>query len=125
MSETCFVSGHLDLSPGEFAEHYVPAIEAALGEGAGFVVGDARGADAMAQEYLAGRAAQVVVFHMFTHPRHNLGDFPTRGGYGSDSERDRALTAASTRDIAWVRPGRERSGTARNLARRERSARVR
>ena len=29
-----------------------------------------------------------------------------------------AMTAASSRDIAWVRPGRERSGTARNLRRR-------
>lgn len=35
--------------------------------------------------------------------------------------RDEALTAASTFDIAWVRPGRERSGTARNLQRRART----
>jgi hypothetical protein len=29
-----------------------------------------------------------------------------------------AMTPASTFDIAWVRPGRERSGTAKNLLRR-------
>ncbi len=28
------------------------------------------------------------------------------------------MTAASTEDLAWVRPGREKSGTAKNLARR-------
>ena len=116
-----FISGHLDLSAEEFRAHYAPAIDAALAEaGACFVVGDARGADAMGQAYLAERAsaAQVTVFHMFTAPRHNQGGFSARGGFGSDAERDRALTAASERDIAWVRPGRERSGTARNLARR-------
>jgi hypothetical protein len=59
--------------------------------------------------------------HMFTSPRNNLGGFPTRDGFDSDAEHDRALTEASDRDIAWVRPGRERSGTARNLARRARA----
>ncbi len=115
-----FVSGHLDLAPDEFAAHYAPLLETALADpDARFVVGDARGADAMAQEYLAARGAEVTVFHMFTTPRNNLGGFPTRGGFGSDRERDRALTQASTYDIAWVRPGRERSGTAKNLARRD------
>lgn len=118
---TYFISGHLDLSAEEFGAHYAPAIDAALAkQGACFVVGDARGADARGQAYLAERAsaAQVTVFHMLTAPRHNQGGFSTRGGFGSDAERDQALTAASERDIAWIRPGRERSGTARNLARR-------
>lgn len=115
-----FISGHLDLSPDEFAEHYRPLIDAALAAGATFVVADARGADALAQAYLAERRAQAVVYHMFEAPRHNLGGFPTAGGFQSDAERDAALTRASTVDIAWVRPGRERSGTARNLARRAR-----
>lgn len=113
------VSGHLDLTLLEFETHYVPLLEAALEQAeSSFVVGDARGADELSQRYLASRKARVLVFHMFQTPRNHHGDFPTCGGFQSDSVRDRAMTKASDEDIAWVRPGRERSGTARNLERR-------
>jgi len=120
---TYHVSGHLDLTEAEFIEHYVPKLEAAIADPhALFVVGDARGADDMAQQWLRGhlgREAQdrVVVFHMLDEPRHH-NDFDHVGGFKSDDERDAAMTGASSVDIAWVRPGRERSGTAKNLARR-------
>jgi len=119
---TAMISGHLDLTPQEFAEHYQPRINQAISEGCDFIVADARGADALAQEYLASRRRdsvfQVTVYHMFESPRTHHGDFPTQGGYSSDDERDAAMTTASDFDIAWVRPGREKSGTARNIARR-------
>ena len=119
-----FISGHLDLTQAEFVEHYRPQIDKAVAEGASFVVGDARGTDVMAMLYLAGirarvgQTASVTVFHMLVKPRHNAG-FPLRGGFKTDDERDAAMTAHSQRDIAWVRPGRERSGTAKNIARRQ------
>ena len=112
-----FISGHLDVTAEEFAEHYLPRLEQHLLAGDEFVVGDARGADAMAQQFLKSRNAKVTVFHMREKPRNNV-DFPTKGGYKSDDERDAAMTAASNTDVAWVRPGREKSGTARNLQRR-------
>lgn len=114
-----FVSGHLNLTPEEFAQHYIPRLQQAVDEGHSFVVGDARGADTFAQAWLSQHHGQVTVFHMFDTPRTNGGDFVTRGGFTSDDERDAAMTAASDIDIAWVRPGRERSGTAKNLARRK------
>jgi len=114
---TYFISGHLDLTQIEFDAHYRPRLDAALAAGADFVVGDPRGADAMAQAYQASQGAAVNVFHMVTTPRNNH-DLPTHGGFSGDNARDRALTAASDADIAWVRPGREKSGTARNLQRR-------
>lgn len=121
MSETFFVSGHLDLTSEEFAEHYAPRIRAAMTAGASFVVGDARGTDAMAQALLAeGDHRKVVVYHMLDAPRNNVGGFPTAGGFASDRTRDEAMTSASSADIAWIRPGREKSGTAKNLARRSR-----
>jgi len=43
------ISGHIDLTQEEFDEHYVPAINKAIDIGGWFVIGDARGADAMAQ----------------------------------------------------------------------------
>jgi len=113
-----FISGHLDLTREEFTKHYEPRIRDALAAGASFVVGDARGADSHAQLFLSV-CNRVTVYHMFETPRNNFGlQFRTVGGFKSDRERDEAMTAASTHDIAWVRPGREKSGTAKNLARR-------
>lgn len=114
------ISGHLDLVTDEFMTHYHEPLKAAVAEGASFVVGDAKGADALAQAWLGLHDVEVCVFHMMVRPRHNIGNFPTRFGYQSDEERDAAMTAASDADIAWVRPGREKSGTAKNLARRAR-----
>ncbi|MEM7554709.1 MAG: hypothetical protein AAF378_11500 [Cyanobacteria bacterium P01_A01_bin.84] len=112
-----FISGHLDLSEEEFEEHYHSAINKALANNQSFVLGDARGADTLAQQYLFGKTKAVVVYHMFASPRNNVG-FPTCGGFKSDNERDEQMTRDSHQDIAWVRPGREGSGTQRNLNRR-------
>lgn len=111
------ISGHLDLTPDEFDQHYRPAIDAALARGDSFVIGDARGADAMAQHYLLGKTDAVVVYHMFGQARHNAG-FPAIGGFSSDQSRDTRMTLDSHHDIAWVRVGREKSGTQKNLDRR-------
>lgn len=120
---TYFVSGHLDLTIEEFREHYIPQIARAIAEDAAFVIGDARGCDLMAQLYLwDARTVRVQVFHMLKAPRHNVGGFPTIGGFPSDASRDDTMTAASSADIAWVRPGREKSGTAANLKRRLKTA---
>lgn len=115
-----FVSGHLDLLAEEFDAHYLPQIAAAVAQGCRFIVGDARGADLLFQQHAHAHGLEVTVFHMFDRPRHNVGEFPVVGGFTSDATRDAAMTTASTRDIAWVRPGRERSGTAKNLKRRTR-----
>ncbi|MBD2197400.1 MULTISPECIES: hypothetical protein [Calothrix] len=112
-----FVSGHLDLTPVEFDTYYRPEIDRAIAQNESFIVGDAKGADTLAQQYLIERTQAVTVYHMFASPRNNLG-FPTRGGFHSDVERDTQMTLDSDRDIAWVRPGRERSGTQANRDRR-------
>lgn len=118
MSCCYFISGHLDLTVDEFAAHYIPAIEQALAQEASFVVGDARGADTMAQQYLFNKTMRVQVYHMFEHPRFNAG-FATVGGFISDKARDTQMTLDSDHDIAWVREGREQSGTHKNLLRRQ------
>ncbi|MEM7716616.1 MAG: hypothetical protein AAF349_24150, partial [Cyanobacteria bacterium P01_A01_bin.68] len=95
-----------------------PQIDIALSKNQGFVVGDARGADTLAQQYLLDKTKAVVVYHMFESPRSNAG-FPTCGGFQSDKERDEQMTQDSHQDIAWVRVGREKSGTQKNLNRRD------
>jgi len=131
MSQTYFVSGHLDITPEEFKEHYVEALDTALTAGAYFVVGDARGSDTMAQEYLKGKTTHVTVYHQQTFPRNNKGAFPVRGGFQNDTTKDTAMTLASDLDIAWVRSveaqkklygskyRKRTSGTEKNLKRRQ------
>jgi hypothetical protein len=121
--KTVFISGHLDLTEEEFAEHYVPRLRHYCAHGYHFVVGDARGADTLAQKFLAANHHKpyVNVYHLFTEPRNLHGEFSCVGGYTSDSERDAAMTNVSDEDLAWVRPGREKSGTAKNILRRKKS----
>jgi len=113
-----FISGHTDLKISEFLEHYKPAIDAALAAGDDFIVCDAGGADEIAQNYIKSNGGKATVFHMLLRPRYNKG-FETVGGFRSDEGRDKAATSFSDADIAWVRPGREKSGTAKNIARRK------
>ena len=125
-----FISGHLDISEAEFQEHYVPELDRAIQAGASFVVGDARGTDTLAQQYLKARqVTNVTVYHMLSSPLNNAG-FPTRGGYARPEDKDVAMTQHSTHDIAWVRPMEDQkklygpnfrpriSGTEKNLQRR-------
>lgn len=114
-----YISGHLDVTIEEFSEHYVPKLAEALERGDSFVVGDARGCDEMAQEYLVIHTDKIKVYHMFDKPRNCEEGLETVGGFKSDAERDAAMTAVSNYDIAWVRPGREKSGTAKNILRRK------
>ena len=118
---TYFISGHGDLTHEEFTEHYVPEIDEAIEEGANFVLGDFEGADTMAARYLhsKGLRHKVRLYHMFSRPRHFVGSFPTVGGFTTDELRDAAMTEVSDEDIAWLREGKEESGTAKNLARRK------
>lgn len=118
---TAFISGHIMVENGEFALHYAARILKAYSLGHHFVIGDADGIDLLAQKLLLVLGAtsdRVTIYHMFTKPRFNVG-FNTSGGYKNNEERDAAMTKNSNYDIAWVRPGKEKSGTARNLARRK------
>jgi hypothetical protein len=110
----------LDLTTEEFKEHYQPLIENVIAGKYSYVIGDARGTDTLAQEFLKDYQ-KVTVYHMLDKPRNNVGDHKTVSGFKSDEERDAAMTLASIHDIAWIRPGREKSGTAKNLKRRENS----
>jgi hypothetical protein len=121
MMETAFISGHLDLSQAEFEAHYIPLINKAIEAGHFFVVGDAPGADCMAQRYLWNHCERhrVTVYHAFAGARHSHG-FKRVSHFPSQTAKDAAMTEASDYDICWVREGKENSGTARNIERRQR-----
>lgn len=100
-----FISGHLDLTIDEFTANYKPQIDDALNDDfCSFIIGDARGADLMAQKYLNNKTKNVTIYHMHDKPRHNIFNYPTVGGFKSDEERDTAMTNNSDIDLLWVRP---------------------
>lgn len=131
--KTYFISGHLDLSEKDFFRHYREKIIVAVAAGCKFIVGDAKGCDAMAQELLTfWPIVNVTVYHIGDKPRNNVGKYLTKGGFKSDEDRDKAMTRDSHDDIAWVRSEEENkklygskyvenrvSGTMKNLMRRE------
>jgi hypothetical protein len=120
MRKTAFVSGHIRISQEEFDTHYIPLLDKAIVENHKFLIGDANGVDAMAQKYLEEKGVtDITVYHMFTSPRNTVPSAKLMGGFEDDDSRDAAMTQASTYDIAWVRKGKEKSGTQKNLDRRK------
>lgn len=122
---TYFISGHRDITEDEFERNYKPVLEAIVNDvpDCRFVVGDYYGADIMAQNYLVDvlgvEPERITVYHMFEVPRNiNPKITNTVGGFESDRERDEAMTAASSNDIAFVRNNTMISGTAENILRR-------
>ena len=122
---TYFVSGHRNITGDEFERNYKLALEDVVNTvpDCRFVIGDCQGADIMAQDYLVDVLGvdpeMVTVYHMLETPRNiNPKIKNTVGGFESDRERDAAMTAASSYDIAFVRDNTKISGTAENILRR-------
>jgi hypothetical protein len=116
-----FISGHRNITEQEFEWHYKSKIFNAVSEGHTFVVGDCLGVDFMAQKYIASLGCEkVTVYHISGFPMNFYSmNFDLKGHFKSDVDRDWAMTMASDEDLAWVREGDERSGTAQNLYRRQ------
>ncbi len=110
MQKISFISGHLDLTQKEFDENYKEQIDEAVKRNDHFVIGDCKGTDLMAQQYLASLGIcnkSVTVYHMFTDPRNNFGKYLIKGGYTDDEQRDCMMTHCSDQDILWVRSAEE------------------
>ncbi len=113
---TNFISGPLDISPEVFDSYYVPKIIQGIEQGANFIFGDAQGVDLMTNKWFHAMNLshsefhldnRITVYHMFTSPRSNPGNFATKGGFESDSQRDNEMTNNSTHDILWFRSPEE------------------
>lgn len=121
---TYFISGHRDLTWEEFTLWYTPLINTIYhtDKDAKFVVAECEGCDRMAQDYLLSLGVtyhRIAVYHMLEKPRYlAVEHMYTKGGYTSDVKRDTAMTEASDCDIAFIRKGKEKSGTAQNILRR-------
>lgn len=96
-----FISGHRDITQEEFDANYVPAIEDAIDNGqttwedCEFIVGDCKGCDQMAAEYIAKYIEEnmddwncvpctLTIHHMFSEPRFRVGTKADDGNYYID-----------------------------------------
>ena len=87
---TYFISGHRDITPEEFEKFYVPAIVDVIDtcndnyDDCEFVVGDCRGCDEMAANFIANYIKEntddtecppciLCIYHMFSEPRFRVG----------------------------------------------------
>lgn len=124
-----FISGHRDLTDIEFREHYKPIIDMVIDHDpiADFVVGDWEGCDTLTIAYLLDNLHFTGQIHVvcINEPRikyygDDLENYEQVVLHYKDSydECDASMTENSDFDIAWIRPGRENSHTAKNIKRR-------
>lgn len=120
-----FISGHVDATYKEFMEIYAPAIKKAIESyDADFYIGDCDGVDILAQNYLVDilnvNPNRITVCHMLEKPTNlNPKIKNVVSNFKTHEERDSFMTSMTDEDIAFVRDGKEQSGTAKNLIRRK------
>jgi hypothetical protein len=112
MKVTHFVTGHLDITPEQFREHYVPLLEQACKEAdSEFVMGTAPGADHMTLEWLLANGVAPGRITVCVLERFRDTELPAGvkriGHFPSHEKCDAAMAAMSHYCIAWVRPEEE------------------
>lgn len=120
-----FVSGHRDLTQEEFDEHYALRIYQIIVEDsfAEFCVGDWEGCDSMFITYIEDNFVNITIHLYFVDKphlclNHNSENHLILHNLNTYDECDASMTKNSDFDIAWIRPGREDSHTAKNIKRR-------
>jgi len=124
-SECYYISGHGNLTFDEFNKHYIPLINIALANNDRFIIGDYKGCDTLAMEYLKDKTSNVTICHMKEQPRYKVSEIDLKSkdwtyvsGFTSDEARDRYMSEHSDFDIAWERDDTKPSGTKNNISRR-------
>lgn len=119
-----FISGHRDITNEEFNTLYVPKILDVIGKyDAYFIIGDYEGVDIMSQNFLIDELCydvdKICVYHIGLFPM-NINDNikNTKPYFLDDIHRDSTMTRESDEDIAFIREGKNNSGTAQNILRR-------
>lgn len=119
-----FISGHRDITNEEFNKLYIPKILNAINEyNAYFIMGDYEGVDIMAQNFLINEIGydvdKICVYHMGLFPMNiNENIKNIKPYFLNDIHRDSTMTKESDEDIAFIREGKNNSGTAQNILRR-------
>ncbi len=108
----------MNITEDEFNKYWKPHIDQAVSLNHGFHLGDARGADTLARDYLTKinyptDRVKIFALHKSTIKRSNIKfhsgipvvstGFPLKTGFNSIQERDQMLTESSCYDISFVR----------------------
>jgi hypothetical protein len=122
-----YIFGNGNVGFADFQDLYLgPLSQIPLDDDVSFLVGDFRGADTLAMEYLKCLTPNVSVYHVGAQPRYlpdkfrtQVGQWELVGGFGSDEERDSAAIAACTHFLAhdFNSDDVRKSGTLRNIKR--------
>ncbi|MFO0647390.1 MAG: hypothetical protein U0326_14215 [Polyangiales bacterium] len=123
---TVYVFGNGRLELDDFLTLYAPSMRAAVSPETSWIVGDFRGVDMLAMEFLKTRSERVTVVHVGERPRYlpdrhgTLADAWTLlGGFADDRSRDEAAIQRCTHYLAvdrWATPARP-TGTSSLIAR--------
>lgn len=132
-----FISGHIDITKDEFLFHYQYKLDQAILRKDFFILGNAKGVDTYALEYLIKKnyPRNKITVYYYSKYNQDLNKFLTLGiniktGFKSNTNRDTEMTLNSDIDIAWVRSEEEckllykdkfrkrKSGTQLNIERR-------
>ncbi len=113
---TYFIKGHCNLTPEEFETHYKNEIDKVIISRTNkFVIGNARGVDTMALEYLLKNnypGNMNTIYYSKSKKSKSIDYYKNLNvnvieGFISYSKRDEKMTIESDIDIAWVRPQHE------------------
>jgi hypothetical protein len=128
-----FISGSLDLEYNDFLKYYESKInEAIKNKNNSFVIGDSRGVDTFAQQFLSDKNFyNVVIYHIGLKPLNLISEnFKTKGNFKNHNSKDSDMTKNSDIDILYIRSIEEQktiygndykfriSGTEKNFIRR-------
>jgi len=134
---TAFISGHIDVDILFFNKYYKEKIDEAIKNNDKFIIGDARGIDKLAFEYILSKYSKdnitvYVYFPTNIEKYKKIGVNIIFNKYKNITERDNLMTRNSDYDIAYTRTPEEQkllykekynasriSGTEKNILRRK------
>jgi hypothetical protein len=120
-----YIFGNGNTSFSDFRTHYeTPLLQVVNNPEVHFLIGDFRGVDTLALEFLKTLTPNVTVYHVGEKPRYSPDRFKTRvsewkliGNFKSDQERDRAAIDRCTHYLAvdFNSDEKRKSGTFKNI----------
>lgn len=120
-----YIFGNGNTSFADFQNYYgVHLLKYLSAPDAEFLVGDFRGVDTLAMEFLKCDARKVTVYHVAERPRYipdkyrtKVSQWTIKGGYADDTSRDRAAIDACTHYLAvdFNSNEKRKSGTLKNI----------
>lgn len=93
-----FIQVPCDLKDEEFKLYVLPHLKDALKKKCSFLINDH---NERIQKFLHQHTTQVTVYHTGSTPQFNVGNFPTKGSFTSEKERDAAMEGASEAVLDW------------------------